>query len=479
MDSLFVRAVSLRSTPTWHFSLDRILLFSKAEWIAFAANRSTAFLLQWIAVFFFVLWSVDCLANNEIDWGSFQYPVVFTLFSSLFLVRTLKRDHLVPYFILAIVLFVDVFVFASALTAGSEIFALLSRNLVYYTSPVAIANSVVFRPRIGLAVNLLLVMALSLSAGSALMVSPGTDLNLLARVLGVVGFYLWFAVAQYFAFTFYMRHRMELVEVHHLVAEMERNQRLNEENARIRDDLLRTQRVQMVDSMTSTMAHEVNQPISCANNYIQAARRWLTRSEPDVPEAVASLEGAQAEIGRVSERVLSVRRMMQRLSSEFTSVNLAELLVRVEAIVRRDLAVQDIAIRLALPDDGEDYCIFGCEEELVQVLMNLTANAVDAVQGRAGPRRVEIGLAEADLDEVELTVTDNGCGVAREDMGRVFDRLYTTKSGGSGLGLALCKRIVTNHGGTIGLESEQGLGTRVIMRFPRAELRSAGWGAVG
>lgn len=477
MNRAFLKAVaSPRGDRRW-FSLDRILLFSKDEWAGFVAYRPVWILLECITVFIFVLWTLDSKANGQINWSSIQYPVVFALFASIILAKGLGRRHLVPYLIVGVVIFIDVFCAISALAAGPEVFALVTRNLVLYTSPVAIANSVVFKPKLALLANLTIIACLAWAGGLALLepASGGTDLHLVARILGVQGFFLWFSLAQFIAFRLYLRHRRELVEVHHLVAEMERNQRLNEENARIREDLLRTQRVQMVDSMTSTMAHEVNQPISCANNFIQAARRWLARPEPDIGEALDSLGGAQDEIIRVSERVMAVRRLMQRLSSEFTSIDLIELVGQAEAIVSRDLTKQDIKLAVKVPED-DDFLIFGCEEELIQVLMNLTANAADALAKRAAPRRIEISLRGVDLGEVELVVSDNGCGVPAADLARVFDRLYSTKPGGSGLGLALCRRIVTNHGGTIGMDSELDKGTRVIMRFPRAEGRG-GWGA--
>lgn len=477
MNRAFLKAIAQPRGDRRHLSLDRILLFSKEEWASFVAYRPIWILLECLTVFIFGLWSVDSLANGAINWTSVQYPVVFALFSSIILAKGMERSHLVPYLIVGAVVFIDVFCAAGALAAGPEVFELVTRNLVLFTSPVAIANSVVFRPRLALLLNLGIIACLGYAAASALLGASAAgppDLHLVARILGVLGFYLWFAVAQFIAFRLYLRHRRELVEVHHLVAEMERNQKLNEENARIREDLMRTQRVQMVDSMTSTMAHEVNQPISCANNFIQAARRWLDRPDPDIGEALDSLGGAQDEIVRVSERVMSVRRLMQRLSSEFTSIDLVELVGQAEAIVRRDLAKQDIRLVVKVPEE-DDFLIFGCEEELIQVLMNLTANAADALARGEPPRRIEIGLRGVDLGEVELVVADNGCGIPAADIARVFDRLYTTKPGGSGLGLPLCRRIVANHGGTIGIDSEPGQGTRVIMRFPRAEGRS-GWG---
>ena len=477
MDRKFLDAVSLRPAEQKRPALDRILLFSSDEWIAFANNRISLVLVECVTAFLFALWSIDSLANNQINWHSVQYPLVFVLFSLVFLIRSFGKSHLFPHVIISIAIFIDAFVLASTLEAGADIFSLLTRSLVFYTSPVAIANSVVFKPRIGLAINLLLVVCLSLCAVTALMTSEGGlgDLHLVTRIVGVVGFYLWFAIALFYAFSLYMRHRLELVEIHHLVAEMERNQRLNEENARIRDDLVRTQRVQMVDSMTSTMAHEVNQPISCANNYIQAARRWLTRPEPEVSEALASLDGAKDEIDRVSERVMSVRRLMQRLSSEYSSIDLADLLGQLDMMVRRDLASKGIKLVLDIADEDEEYFIFGCEEELIQVLMNLISNATDALGGKSEGRRIVIGIAEADLGEIKVSVADNGCGIAPADLARVFDRLFSTKSGGSGLGLALSQRIVSNHGGTIAMESRQGEGAQVIMRFPRAEMRRR-WG---
>ncbi|MBC2668901.1 sensor histidine kinase [Novosphingobium piscinae] len=478
MNSRFASAIFRRTARPRRWSLDSILLFSRSDWATFSENRWVVFLLNWMTIFIFIRWSIDCLIAGTIAWRSYQYPVVFALFSSLFLVREWGRLRLVPVIMVALAVFLNVFVLGRTWVAGGDVFALTSRNLVFYAPPLAIANSVVFRPRLALLLNLLLTVLLARSAVLVLLSHEPIhdELRLLGQVVGVFGFSLWFSVALHFALSHYMHHRLELVEVHHLVAEMERNQRLNEENARIRDDLVRTQRVTMVDSMTSTMAHEVNQPISCANNYIQAARRWLSRSEPDVAEALVSLDGAQGEITRVGQRVMSVRRLMQRLSSEYTSIDLVELLHRVDGMVRRDLADQDIVLRLGLPDDvDEDHSIYGCEEELIQVLMNLTSNAVDALKPRATDRRIEITLAEVDLGEIEIAVADNGCGIAPADLGRVFDRLFSTKPGGSGLGLSLSRRIVANHGGTIAMEGVPGHGARVIMRFPRAEQRRSGW----
>lgn len=477
MDRKFFEAVSTRPTGYRRFTLDRILFFSSEEWIAFAQNRVSLILVQCLAAFIFGLWSVDSLANQKINWNSAQYPIVFTLFSLLFLVRGFKKSHLIPHILIALISFVDIFVISSSILSPDNIFSITSPSLVLYISPVAIANAVVFKPKIGACVNLGLVACLSVLAVEAISTAPNgfTDLHLITRILGVTGFYLWFALALYAAFSLYTRHRLELVEVHHLVAEMERNQRLNEENSRIRDDLVRTQRVQMVDSMTSTMAHEVNQPISCANNYIQAARRWLARPEPALREALLSLDGAQDEIVRVGERVMSVRRLMQRLSSEYTHIGLAELLGRLDSIVHRDLATRNIRLMLDTSDEDDEFYIFGCEEELIQVLMNMIANSIDALADKADGRQIVLSLAEADLGEIKVCVADNGCGIAPENIGRVFDRLFSTKAGGSGLGLALSHRIVTNHGGTIAIESQPDEGTQVIMRFPRAKLRNH-WG---
>ncbi|MBC2652860.1 sensor histidine kinase [Novosphingobium aerophilum] len=477
MDNRFLQAISTQPAPMARYALDRCLLFSKSEWMTVAQNRRAMLLLNWMTLFIFIRWAVDCISHGEIDWQAYQYPVTFLLFVSLFLVRILGRPNLVPYIVVILVLLLNAFVLARSIEAGLNLFSLVSRNLLFYSPPVAVANSVVFKPRLALLLNLLPATSLSFAAiGAVLFASQGAlEIQMLGWIIGVVGFTLWFTVALYVGFTKYMEHRTELVEVHHLIAEMERNQKLNQENARIREDLIRTQRVQMVDSMTSTMAHEVNQPISCANNYIQAARRWLSRETPDVTEALASLDGAQSEIIRVSERVMTVRRLMQRLSSEFTSIDLVDLVDRLEGMVRRDLGEQGIVLEVRADDHLDDLCIYGCEEELIQVLMNLIANAADALTDQSAQRVIRVALAEADLGEVQIAVEDNGCGIPPEHIDRVFDRLFSTKTGGSGLGLALCKRIVANHGGTIGIVSEPGQGTQVILRFPKGDLRS-GWG---
>ena len=107
MDNRFLQAISTQSAPVSRYSIDRLLLFTKSEWMAVAQNRRAMLMLSWMTLFIFMRWAVDCISNGGIDWQAYQYPVTFLLFVSLFVARWAGRAQLVPYIIIALVLLLN------------------------------------------------------------------------------------------------------------------------------------------------------------------------------------------------------------------------------------------------------------------------------------------------------------------------------------------------------------------------------------
>jgi signal transduction histidine kinase len=132
---------------------------------------------------------------------------------------------------------------------------------------------------------------------------------------------------------------------------------------------------------------------------------------------------------------------------------------------QRELADRGIVVEAETPDALPP--VMADRNQLKQVFFNITKNALEAMQpgGRLKIR------SRADDDSVFLLFGDSGAGIRQEDLGRLFQPYHTTKTGGHGLGLMIVQRIMREHGGQVGIESKEGVGTIVTLQFPRKDRR--------
>ncbi|MEZ5069616.1 MAG: ATP-binding protein [Bacteroidales bacterium] len=166
--------------------------------------------------------------------------------------------------------------------------------------------------------------------------------------------------------------------------------------------------------------------------------------------------------------IRSYRRLSRLPAPDLRLVALEGLLRHVEVLFRDDLEREGIALSLqSLP---ARYGIHADEGQIKQVLINLIQNAREALPGTPRPHiRIR---AKRVLDEVILEISDNGPGIPRDQIDKVFIPFYSTKQGGSGIGLGLCRQIVRNHEGRIILDPGSNEGTRIVLAFPLVELTS-------
>jgi PAS domain S-box-containing protein len=256
--------------------------------------------------------------------------------------------------------------------------------------------------------------------------------------------------------------------VMHAVDITERRQ-AEEDRARLQMELAHAQRLEAVGTLARGAAHEINNPINGVINYAQMII--------DAADEESPIRRYAAEISREANRVADIVRNLLR----FTRRRSSSLRVgRVEEIVEQTL----LLMRHELSDDGillEAEVTRGlppvpCRcESIQQVLMNLIANARDALNAKfpgAHPEK-RLGVAVRLVEEqgrrwVRMTVADRGGGIAPEVQGRVFDPFFTTKPRheGMGLGLAVSRAIVMEHGGRIHFETEPGSGTQFHVDLP-------------
>jgi signal transduction histidine kinase len=215
-----------------------------------------------------------------------------------------------------------------------------------------------------------------------------------------------------------------------------------------------------LDELSSTIAHEIRNPIAAAKSLLQQMAE-----QPTSVENVEYAKVAVDELDRVEQRVAHLLKFAKEEEYVFALVNLAQVLDSALTQMRGKLDTAKVSVArnyIGGPTVRADG------EKLRQVFANVLDNAIDAMDSVAEGRRIDV-FVENGGDLGIVRVRDNGCGIAPEKAERIFNPFFTTKEKGTGLGMAISKKIVEAHGGTIALASEVGRGTefRITVPLPR------------
>ncbi|MGE0845575.1 MAG: sensor histidine kinase [Flavobacteriaceae bacterium] len=237
----------------------------------------------------------------------------------------------------------------------------------------------------------------------------------------------------------------------------ERAARLHAQEAR----LAHASRVNTLGEMASGLAHELTQPLTAILGQVQAGKRLAGRGEYDRLGGV--LENAEAQAKRAASILDRLRQWTAPGAAPRGNISVNEAVESVDVLLRAELARAGIELRHALSDDLPP--VAGDAVELEQVIFNLLRNAMDAVAG-AQTRRIEVATERVG-DAVVLTVSDSGPGIPEAVRDRLFEPFVTGKAGGTGLGLALCQRLVERMGGEIALVPDPRM-TRFRVSLPAA-----------
>jgi len=242
------------------------------------------------------------------------------------------------------------------------------------------------------------------------------------------------------------------------------NQRLREayeQTLAIQEQLVHSEKLAVVGELAAGIAHEVKNPLSAIMNFAGYIRDFADElATQDVQEkAQAIIDEVQRTVGIINE-VRDYARPAAAYETEVVSLN--DLVKEVVSFMRFDEEAKLVQLGGEYAEQAPQARVN--RDKMKQVLLNLVRNAVQAVE--PGQGQVMVSVGERDANAL-LAVTDNGHGIPREQLARIWQPFFTTKGhGGMGLGLDICRRIVTAHGGAISVDSQEGRGTTFTVSLP-------------
>jgi signal transduction histidine kinase len=243
--------------------------------------------------------------------------------------------------------------------------------------------------------------------------------------------------------------------------------RAEETLRRSQAELAHVTRVTALGELAASIAHEINQPLSAIVNNGSACLRWLALDPPDLEEARENARDIVRDGKRAGEVITRIRALLRKTDAEKTRLDINQTILEVVALTRHEAAGKGVALRTELSDGLPP--VLGDRVQLQQVILNLVMNGVEAMTPSNGegavmsahelPRELHIRSLPFEADRVLVAVRDSGAGIERENLEKVFDAFYTTKPQGLGMGLAISRSIVEDHGGRLWAEPNDGPGT--------------------
>ncbi|WP_171020382.1 ATP-binding protein [Cupriavidus sp. 2SB] len=245
------------------------------------------------------------------------------------------------------------------------------------------------------------------------------------------------------------------LEYHGVLIDVTDSHRQHEAMQSLQSELAHVGRVATLGELSASLAHEIRQPLGAIALHSGSALRWLCRTDPNLAEATANLGHIRAAAERAEAVVESLRKLSRPDSGEYRCFCLGEAIAETLPLLRHDLNRTGTSLEIDLSDDLPQ--VAGDRVQIQQVVLNLILNGLQAIAAcdmDQGRMRI-CGWVDA-TQMVWIRITDNGAGIASDDMKRIFTPFFTTKSEGMGMGLSICRTIIAHHGGTLSASSRPG-----------------------
>jgi len=259
----------------------------------------------------------------------------------------------------------------------------------------------------------------------------------------------------------------EAVLIVALLLQRVRRRRAETTAAELRRELTHLSRVDTIGELSGALAHELTQPLTAILSNAQAAQRLLASEPPDIAQVREALVDIVDDDVRAGLVIRRLRGMLKRTETVAQPVDLNEAIRDVLQLARGDLHARGVSVYSDLQPGIP--AVIGDRVQLQQVLLNLIFNACDAMAGLVpAQRRLTVATASDGADGVGVSVADRGTGIAAGDVEKIFQPFVTSKQDGLGLGLAICRTIVTDHGGRLWATNNEGAGATLHVALPRA-----------
>ena len=230
-------------------------------------------------------------------------------------------------------------------------------------------------------------------------------------------------------------------------------------------ELAHAGRILSMGELTASLAHEINQPLAAIVANANASRRWLERKAPNHERAMESLENIARDGMRVSDIIRRVRAFSAKGTRSRAPLNINDVIREVVALTAHEVEREDVGLRTQLAENLP--AVLADRIELQQVVLNLVINSFEALRPVVDrPKDLCITSGRHNKGMVEVSVADNGKGIEAQHLERMFDAFFTTRSQGMGLGLAISRRIVESHDGTLWASPNPECGLTLAFRLP-------------
>jgi PAS domain S-box-containing protein len=226
---------------------------------------------------------------------------------------------------------------------------------------------------------------------------------------------------------------------------------------RVQADFAHAARVSMLGELTASIAHEVNQPLAAIAANGEAGLRWLSRSEPDVAEVREITKRIVGDARRAADIIARIRTMAARRAPEHVTLFLDDVIREALLFLRHEVQARGVTITHHTARDA--HYVLADRTQLQQVIVNLAINGMQAMSHATGSdRQMIVRTTSTNGKDVMCSVEDSGPGIDSAGLARLFESFFTTKEGGMGMGLPICRSIIEAHGGRIVGDNDSTIG---------------------
>ena len=224
-------------------------------------------------------------------------------------------------------------------------------------------------------------------------------------------------------------------------------------------------RVMTMGELTASIAHEIKQPLAAVVTNGGACLRWLAGELPNLDEARDAARRVIRDGNRANEVISRIRSLLRKTDTEKARLDINEVTEEVILLTRNEATRRGVTVRMELA--AELPSVFGDRVQLQQLMLNLLMNGIEAMASvHDRPRELVICSRADGSGQVLVSVKDCGIGIAMEDLEKIFDAFYSTKSQGLGMGLAISRSIIEAHGGRLWATPNEGDGATIQFTLP-------------